>query len=196
MALSSQKWFSSATFNWVPLKLFTIFQWLRSTLLRKNKKIWASIQKVQVPCLKHLNKWKFSMCPNYALKLLQNKSKQTNQIFIKKLNNDASRVNTLGYLETLYTFFSAQHLSVPFFPRNVIEEIFQTFYVVLFENFFFFIFSIFCKIYLMFFRNKFGHFFSWMVQRDKKNFKLLKTGNWKNPIILFQVFLKRHFPTK
>jgi hypothetical protein len=132
MALSSQKWFSYAGFNWVLLKLFTNFQWLRSTLLRKNKKIWASIQKVQVPCLKHLNKWKFSMPSNYALKLLQNKSKQTNQIFITKLINDASRVNTLGYLETLYTFYSAQHLSVPFFfPRNVTMQRFFYFSVKL-----------------------------------------------------------------
>jgi hypothetical protein len=30
----------------------------------------------------------------------------------------------------------------------------------------------------------------------RKNYKLLKNGNWKNPIILFQVFLKRHFRTK
>jgi hypothetical protein len=55
------------------------------------------------------------MPSNYALKLLQDKSKQTNQIFTTKLNNDAFKINKLGNIETLYTFLSAQHLSVPFF---------------------------------------------------------------------------------
>jgi hypothetical protein len=136
------------------------------------------------------------MRPNYALKLLQNKSKQTNQIFIRKLNNDASRVNTLGYLETLYTFFWHNISQFHFFPETLSRKFSRLFTLYCLRIFFFFTFSIFCKISLMFFRNKFGHFFSWMVQRDKKNFKLLKTGNWKNPIILFQVFFKRHFPTK
>ncbi len=49
-------------------------------------------------------------------KCYKTKSKQTNQVFITMLNNDASRINTLESLDTLYTFYLAQFVSVPFFP--------------------------------------------------------------------------------
>jgi hypothetical protein len=174
MALSSQKWFSYATFNWVPLKLFTNFQWLRSTLLRKNKKIWDSIQKVQVSCLKHLKKWKFSMCPNYALKLLQNKSKQTNQIFITKLK-----------------FHSQFH----FFPETSsrkFSKLFTLYCLRISSSFLFFVKFIWC----FFKRNKFGHYFSRMVQRDKKKLQTIKNRKLGKSNNSFPSIFKATFSNK
>jgi hypothetical protein len=56
-------------------------------------------------------------------KCYNTKSKQTNQIFITMLNNDASRINTLEFLDTLYTFYLAQFIPVPyFFPDTLFNK--------------------------------------------------------------------------